>query len=598
MTSIASPVPSPVGPSAASSVPASLAPVVLTPPALTPPSSPDSPWWRSAVIYQIYPRSFADANGDGIGDIAGITSRLEYLRDLGVDAIWITPWYRSPMDDHGYDVADFRAIDPLFGTLGDAEALIADAHSLGLRVLLDIVPNHVSDEHLWFRAALTAAHGSAERDRFIFRSGKGATGELPPNNWQSMFGGGAWTRVDGPDGTPGEWYLHLFAPGQPDLNWNNPEVRDEYDDILRFWFDRGVDGFRIDVAHGMIKHPDMPDLDITNIGTGNGVSANMDPAVLGRAGRNDHPHWNQPGIHEIYRRWRAVADSFEPPRIFVAEAWVDQLEWLADYLRPDELHSAFNFDFLVSPWRAGYLRETIENSIAALGAVEAVPTWVLANHDVIRQVTRYGRPQPHGRARRHVGDDPTPLDLVLGTRRARAAALLMLALPGGAYVYEGEELGLWEVEDIPDDLRQDPAFAQSGRTDPGRDGCRVPIPWTADGSSFGFGPDGGTRPWLPQPPTFAGVSVAVETGDPESMLELYRSALHLRTHHPDLGDGPMAWDESHPDVLSFTRGDSFRCVVNISPAAVPLAAYQDILLASAPADDGLLAPDTAIWLSI
>ncbi|HEY9523973.1 MAG TPA: alpha-amylase family glycosyl hydrolase, partial [Thermopolyspora sp.] len=375
-------------------------------------------WWRDAVIYQVYVRSFADADGDGIGDLLGVRSRLGYLSELGVDAIWLTPFYTSPMADFGYDVADYRDVDPIFGTLPDAEELIADAHAYGLRVIFDIVPNHTSDRHPWFEAALRAGPGSPERARYIFRDGKGVSGELPPNDWESVFGGSAWTRV--PDG---QWYLHLFAAEQPDLDWEHPEVHAEFEAILRFWLDRGVDGFRIDVAHGMVKARGLPDI-------GHPGQARM-------LGAEVLPYFDQDGVHEIHRAWRRLLDSYDGERIGVAEAWAPDNERLSNYIRADEMHQAFNFHYLKSPWDAAALRSVIDRSLHTAGTVGAPPTWVLSNHDVRRHVTRYG-------------------DGELGLRRARAAALLTLALPGSAYLYQGEELGLPEVLDLPEDVCQDP----------------------------------------------------------------------------------------------------------------------------------------------
>ncbi|MGI5228566.1 glycoside hydrolase family 13 protein [Actinoallomurus sp. CA-142502] len=536
-----------------------------------------APWWRSAVIYQIYIRSFADGNGDGVGDIAGIRSRLPYLRDLGVDAVWITPWYPSPMVDAGYDVADYTGIEPAFGTIADAEAFIAEAHDHGLRVILDIVPNHSSDRHAWFEAALAAGPGSPERDRYVFRPGKGEHGELPPNDWRAAFGGGAWTRV--PDG---EWYLHLFAEAQPDLNWENTEVRRDFEKILAFWFDRGVDGFRIDVAHGLIKQEGLPD-------AGESVD------VLEPTKREDHPHWDRDGVHEIFREWRRVADRYEGDRAFVAEAWVSGPARLARYVRPGELQTAFNFDFLRAPWDAARLREVIDRSLDALGAVGAPATWVLSNHDVVRHVTRYGRPHTEGHGPR--ADTSEPLDLALGVRRARAAALLMLALPGGAYVYQGEELGLAEVEDIPEESLQDPVWERSGHTSRGRDGCRVPLPWSGDAPPYGFSPDGVTT-WLPQPASWTGLTAEAEAADPDSMLALYRAALRVRREHPALGEGTLRWHETPEGVLLFSRTPGFACAVNLSGAPYPLPAHHEVLLASGPLEGGALPHDTAVWLAV
>ncbi|MGZ4437584.1 MAG: glycoside hydrolase family 13 protein [Nocardioidaceae bacterium] len=556
-------------------------------------SSAQSDWWRNAVIYQIYIRSFADGNGDGLGDIAGIRSRLGYLADLGVDAIWINPWYPSPMADAGYDVSDYRAIEPRFGTLEEAETLVAEAHEAGLRVLLDIVPNHTSDQHPWFLAAVRAGPDSPERQRYVFRPGSGPHGDEPPNGWQSVFGGPAWERVTEPDGTPGEWFLHLFAPEQPDLNWEHAEVKADFEETLRFWFDRGVDGFRIDVAHSLVKEaglPDAPDLEWPR------MPMNVD-GELQRAPWRPHPFWDRDEVHEIYREWRRVADSYDEGRVFVAEAWVDEPERLARYIRPDELHTAFNFNYLQSPWLAGYLRDTITETLAEQGAVGAPTTWVLSNHDVARHVSRYAREQGKpGSALQDLLDKPADFDL--GRRRARAAVLLTLGLPGGAYVYQGEELGLAEVEDLPEDVLQDPTWERSGRRDRGRDGCRVPIPWSGSRTPYGFSPEGtDAAPWLPQPADWAGLTVEAEAGDPASMLELYRAALHARRAHPALGDGGLTWLELPDGALGFTREPGFACIVNVSAEPLALPEGYDVLLASADLVDGRLPGDTSVWLT-
>jgi alpha-glucosidase len=545
-----------------------------------------SPWWRSAVIYQVYIRSFADGDGDGVGDIPGLRERLPYLAGLGIDAIWINPWYPSPMKDAGYDVSDFRDIDPVFGTLADAEMMIAEAHEHGIRVLLDLVPNHVSDQHEWFQQALAAPPGSPERDRFIFRDGSGPDGAEPPNDWTSSFGGPAWTRVTEADGRPGQWYLHLFSPEQPDVDWTNPAVAAEFEATMHFWFARGVDGFRIDVAHGLVKAQGLPDVGST-------------PWPPPGPERVDHPHWDRDGVHDIYRRWRTLADAYEDPRVFVAEAWVHNAERLALYLRSDELHTAFNFDFLLAPWEAREMRESIETSLAAHDLVGAPPTWVLSNHDTVREVSRYARPQDV-RMFRHLGNlSDLPADFELGQRRARAAALLMLALPGGAYVYQGEELGLAEVEDLPEEVLQDPTWTQSGHTERGRDGCRVPIPWSGEAPPFGFSPpDASATPWLPQPASWQGLTVADQTGMPGSMLELYRRALALRREHPALGDGTLQWVDSPAGTLMFTRDPSFACLVNLDGKPVAPPEGWDLILASDDLDaNGRLAANTALWLT-
>jgi alpha-glucosidase len=544
-----------------------------------------APWWRSAVIYQVYIRSFADGNGDGIGDIPGLRARLPYLADLGVDAIWINPWYPSPMKDAGYDVSDFRGIEPVFGTLADAEAMIGEAHRRGLRVLLDIVPNHLSDQHIWFQQALAAPPGSSERDRFIFRDGSGAGGDERPNDWASAFGGPAWTRVTESDGRPGQWYLHLFTPEQPDVNWSNAEVRAEFDHTMRFWFELGVDGFRIDVAHGLVKADGLPDL-----GSTPWPPLTADPV--------DHPYWDRDDVHEIYRRWRALADSYEEPRVFVAEAWVHNSQRLAQYLRGDELHTAFNFDFLLAPWQADAVRATILEAIATHQAVGAPATWVLSNHDTVRQVSRYARPQGE-RTLRNLDDLlDLPADFALGARRARAAALLMLALPGGAYVYQGEELGLAEVEDLPEDALQDPTWKHSGGSHRGRDGCRVPIPWSGQTPPFGFSPrHASAPPWLPQPAAWRTQTAAAQAGEPTSMLELYRGALAIRRAAPELGDGTLQWLDAPDGALAFARGEAFVCIVNFSADPVSPPEHAQILLSSGGlTDDGAVPQDTAAWL--
>ncbi|KXK60541.1 alpha-glucosidase [Micromonospora rosaria] len=532
----------------------------------------DSRWWRSAVIYQIYPRSFADGDGDGIGDLAGIRERLAYLSGLGVDALWLSPWYPSPMADAGYDVADHRDIDPVFGTLAEAEQLIAEAHRQGLRIIVDLVPNHCSDAHPWFQAAL-ADPDAPERELFWFHPGRGPDGGRQPTDWVSPFGGGTWTRTTNPDGTPGDWYLHLFAPQQPDFNWDHPRVRAEFEEIIRFWLDRGVDGIRIDSAAMLAKDPTLPEV------TPDGP----------------HPFVDVDAVHGIYRSWRRIADGYPGGRALIGEIWLPDQQRFANYLRPDELHTAFNFDFLGCAWTAPALRACVDATLAAHAPVGAPATWVLSNHDVTRHVTRYGRADTtFSFAARREG---IPTDLELGTRRARAAVLLSLALPGAAYVYQGEELGLWEVEDIPHELRQDPMFVRSGGVDPGRDGCRVPLPWSGDAPPFGFSPEGATAPpWLPQPADWKDRTARAQAGDPHSMLELYRTAIALRRAEAALGDGDLTWLPAPDGVLALRRDPGVTCLVNLSGAAVPLPPHRGLLLASGPLDDDRLPPDTAVWL--
>ncbi|MCC2333577.1 glycoside hydrolase family 13 protein [Cellulomonas wangsupingiae] len=548
----------------------------------------DAQWWRHAVIYQVYPRSFADASGDGIGDLPGVTARLDHLVELGVDAVWLSPFYRSPQADAGYDVADYRDVDPLFGTLADADALVARAHELGLRVVVDLVPNHTSDEHVWFRAALASAPGSPERARYHFREGRGEHGELPPNNWESVFGGPAWTRTTQPDGTPGQWYLHLFDSKQPDLNWENPEVRAEFEDVLRFWLDRGVDGFRVDVAHGMVKQDGLPDWD----GHVAMIDGSDDTDAVAGTG-NHGPMFDQDGVHDIYRSWRRVLDAYDGDRAMVAEAWVEPLSRLARYVRPDEMHQAFNFAFLAAGWHAPSLRRVIDASFAANDAVGAPTTWVMSNHDVVRHASRLGLTDPTHRPN-GIGDGDEQPDAVLGLHRARAASLLMLALPGSAYVYQGEELGLPDHTALDDDLRQDPAFFRTGGAERGRDGCRVPLPWEGDAPGLGFSPTGAT--WLPQPTAWADLAVDRQRGREGSTYELYRAALRLRRAER-LGAGGLQWltEPAGEHVLAFRNGDVV-VVANLDEADVELPLSGEVLLASGPLRDGVLPAGTTVWL--
>jgi alpha-glucosidase len=530
-------------------------------------------WWNDAVIYQIYPRSFADGNGDGVGDLVGIRHRLGYLRELGVDALWLSPFYVSPQADAGYDVADYRDVDPIFGTLADFDELLTDAHRLGFRVLIDLVPNHTSSAHPWFVEALAADRGSAARGRYLFRDGL-AGGELPPNNWQSIFGGPAWTRV--PDG---QWYLHLFDSSQPDLDWDSPDVSDEFESVLRFWLDRGVDGFRVDVAHGLVKVDGLPD---TEPG-----------ALLLAGGSNVGPMWDQDGVHDIYRRWHSVLAEYGPDRILVAEAWVSPTSRLSRYVRGDEMQQAFNFEFMTSGWDALELRRAIDAALADNGSVGATTTWVLSNHDVVRHTSRFGLSDPRSWPKGIGPDDEQPL-AELGLSRARAASLMMFALPGSAYVFEGEELGLPEHTTLPADIRQDPAFFRTAGTEIGRDGCRVPMPWSAGEPAFGFSASGET--WLPQPPSFAGLAVDRQTDVAGSTLELYRAAISIRRERR-LGLGELEWHLVGSDVLHFSNS-GVRVVVNFGHAPLPLPHRLSVLIESEPGavSGNELAPNCAVWL--
>lgn len=537
------------------------------------------------MAYQIYTRSFADASGDGVGDLAGVTSRLPALVELGVDAIWLSPFFRSPQKDGGYDVSNYRDVDPVFGTLTEFDGMLHVAHDLGLRVIIDIVPNHTSDQHEWFGAALAAPAGSPERERYIFRDGRGVNGDEPPNNWQSVFGGPMWTRDTRPDGTGGQWYLHIFDPSQPDLNWENPEVRSEFRDVLRFWLDRGVDGFRVDVAHGLVKAPGLPDDTTTDDGGSMG------------GGAEPPPYWGQEGVHDIWREWRSVLDEYEGDRILCAEAWVTPLSRAALWVRPDEMHHAFNFSYLSTGWNARALRSVINESIEAFTAVGAHSTWVLSNHDVIRHASRLALaadiPQGVG-----IGpNSPDKPDAALGLRRARAASALMLALPGSAYLFQGEELGLPEYVDLPDEARQDPTWLRTNGQKYGRDGCRVPLPWEADAPAFGFSSTG--ESWLPQPTEWASFARDTQRGVSGSTFELYRTALGLRREYA-LGSADLHWiDGFGDDVLAFRCGDVV-VIANTGESDVRLDerfSSGATLLETTPSSTGVIPPDSTVWLT-
>ena len=550
-------------------------------PALSREEAPGGEWWRTAVIYQIYPRSFADQSGDGIGDLRGVTSHLGDLAALGVDAIWLSPFQRSPQKDAGYDVADYCDVDPIFGTLADFDEMLAQAHARGIRIIVDLVPNHSSDQHAWFQEAVASPAGSPERTRYIFRDGKGENGEQPPNNWESVFGGGAWTRLTEPDGTPGQWYLHLFDASQPDFDWSNPEVREEFRRILRFWLDRGVDGFRVDVAHGLVKKEGLPD-----------YTPPKDAGSMG-GGEAAVPYWGQEGVHEIYRDWHALLAEYDGDRALCAEAWLPSIAQTALWVRPDEMHQAFNFEYLETPWDAEKLRLVIADSLAGYGAVGAPSTWVLSNHDVVRHASRLAltaeNPQGAGIGPKSPGK-PVP---EVGLRRARAATTLMLALPGSAYLYQGEELGLPEVIDLPDEARQDPTWFRTNGERYGRDGCRVPLPWTSEGPAFGFNETG--EAWLPQPAEWAGLARDAQRDDPGSTLTLYKNLLAERRAR-GLGAGTLEWvDGLGTDVVAFRNG-SITVVANLGDTPIELPSGT-VVVSSGPLTDRMLPVDQAVWLT-
>ena len=541
-------------------------------------------WWRQAVVYQVYPRSFADADGDGIGDLRGVTSRVPYLQRLGIDAVWLSPFYPSALADGGYDVADYRDVDPRLGTLADFDRLVDALHAAGIRIVVDIVPNHTSDQHAWFRDALAAGRGSAARGRYIFREGSGPDGAEPPTDWESVFGGSAWERV-----ADGQWYLHNFAVEQPDLDWANPDVRADFVKTLRFWADRGVDGFRIDVAHMLTKNlvdplPSQAELD-----------------AMPRDGH--HPMIDRDDVHEVYAEWREVFDSYDPPRTAVAEAWVDPAR-IPLYARAESLGQAFNFDLLQADFDAAQFRRIVGDNLALAAQSGSSTTWVLSNHDVVRHATRYGLPaaerRPDGQPVRKHGNEwllsggtQPALDAVAGLRRARAAILFVLGLPGSGYLYQGEELGLHEVAEIPDALRQDPTFFRSPGLDLGRDGCRVPLPWSAEGPSFGFGAD---HAHLPQPSWFADHAVSAQEGDPTSTLELYRQALSLR-RALQTGESLEWIDTGRDDVLQFRRPNGWTVVTNFGDTPYELPAGPAIALSSRQVDGRDVPGETTVWIS-
>ncbi|WP_194410831.1 glycoside hydrolase family 13 protein [Microbacterium cremeum] len=543
-----------------------------------------APWWRQAVVYQIYPRSFVDSNGDGLGDIRGITSRVDYLGELGVDAVWLSPFYPSELADGGYDVADYRNVDPRLGTLDDFDAMLAALHARGIKIVVDIVPNHTSDQHAWFQEALAAGRGSAARERYIFREGNGPDGAEPPTDWLSVFGGSAWERVE-----DGQWYLHNFAKEQPDLNWDHPDVHEDFLTTLRFWSDRGVDGFRIDVAHMLTKDLTEP------------LPSRDQLALIPQDG--NHPLIDRDDVHDIYAEWRTVFDSYDPPRTAVAEAWVHPAR-IHLYSRPESLGQAFNFDLLVADFDADQFRRVISDNLALAAQSGSSSTWVLSNHDVVRHATRYGLPNAAGRdGWRH--DDERPgnawlvshgtepeLDRDKGARRAMAATLFILGLPGSTYLYQGEELGLHEVHDIPASDRQDPTFFRTAGAEIGRDGCRVPLPWHAHGRSFGFGEDGAH---LPQPAWFARHAVDVQEADPSSSLNLYRKALRLR-HMLQTAEGLEWLPTGRDDVLRFTRPNGWQVVTNFGAAPYALD-DGDVVLASGKTPAGSVAPETTVWIA-
>ena len=485
-----------------------------------------SDWWRKAIIYQIYPRSFQDSDGDGVGDLKGIDERLPYLVELGVDAIWLSPIFLSPMADFGYDIADYTAVDPLFGTLADFDALLQSAHGLGLKVLLDLVPNHTSDRHAWFKES-RSSRNNPKRDWYIWRDPAPDGG--PPNNWLSEFGGSAWEL----DRTTGQYYYHAFLSAQPDLNWRNFEVRNAMFDVMRFWFKRGVDGFRIDVLWHLIKDDQFRD----------------NPPNPGfRAGDPPHnaflPIYNadRPEVHTIASELRKVADEFGD-RLLIGEIYLP-LEKLMSYYGKDleGVQLPFNFGLLSAPWNAPALKKLIDDYDAAIPP-GAWPNWVLSNHDRPRIATRVGPDQ------------------------ARIAAMLLLTLRGTPTIYYGDELGMEQVAIAPDQVR-DPFEKNVPGLGLGRDGCRTPMQW--DGSAHaGFS---ARTPWLPLAPNFETTNVEEEQHDADSMLQLYRALLALRRNHEGLALGDYRPLAAKGELLLFVRHhEEDRLMVALNLGGEPVA---------------------------
>jgi alpha-glucosidase len=541
-----------------------------------------SEWWRSGVIYQIYPRSFADANGDGIGDLKGIEQKLDSLSDLGIDAVWLSPFFTSPQKDAGYDVANYVDVDPLFGTLADFDLMLAKAHSLGIRVMIDLVPNHTSDQHQWFQKALASKPGSPEREFYHFKDGLGESGELPPNNWVSMFGGPAWTRVTESDGTPGQWFVHLFDSSQPDLNWGNERVQEAFEEVLKFWLDRGVDGFRVDQPHAMAKAKGLPDHPYVE-----------DAGAGFIEGRENPPMWFQEEVHPIFRRWRKILESYEGDRAMCGEAYVYPLSLMAQWVRPDEFHQTFNFRFLDAGWDPKKLFDAIYESFEAFDGVGAPSTWVLNNHDVIRHSSRFGGDYGRATASDGIGSNQIQPDNELGLTIAKGATLFMLGLPGASYLYQGEELGLPEHTTLEDKFRQDPTFARTKGTRVGRDGCRVPLPWDQSSDSSGFSATG--KSWLPQPESYRELARSLQEQDESSTLAFYKQALALRKELA-LGEGSFGWVPglTGPDSLGY-ENSGVHVIYNFGREPIDLGS-SEILIASTPIASGRLETNQCAWI--
>ena len=500
-------------------------------------------WWQNAAVYQIYPRSFCDSNGDLIGDLPGIQSKIEYLTELGIDAIWISPFYPSPLIDGGYDISDPRNVAEQLGGLAAFDELVQTADSQGIKVIIDLVPNHFSSQHKWFLEALNCPPGGNARSRFHFQNGKGEHGELPPNNWISLFGGPAWTQTNEVDGKPGQWYLHLFDKSQPDLNWTNPEVSSDFEQTIRFWLDRGVSGFRVDVALGLFKDMSYAD-DPNPQGRVDAIRLDLyDPSDRQTSEQTrrhliESPIFDRDEVHDVYQNWQKIFQEYSQEILGVAEAWAYPTSRAMRYAK--SLGQVFNFDFMVMPFNDQVLCDSIKQILKDSLSYETSPTWVLSNHDASRVVSRYGGGE-------------------VGLTKARSMALLAHFLPGSIYVYQGEELGLEDVHIAPEQ-RKDPIWINSDRTQIGREGARAPIPWQL---------------------------VESQKAEPLSTLKMYQSLLHLRKTRAEWLGGIEATDvKSNAGLLTVTR-DLLKCLVNLtnSQMSIPVSDRTQVLIHSSQRSD-------------
>lgn len=543
--------------------------------------STDKNWWRNAVVYQIYPRSFADSNADGIGDIKGITSKIEYLSELGIDAVWISPFYPSHLIDGGYDVDDYRDVDPRLGTLADFDDMLQKLHENNIKVYVDLVPNHSSNSHVWFKEAINSDPQSSARARYIFRDGRGANGELPPTDWPSHFAPSAWTHESKMGGKHNQWYMHYFAPEQPDFNWDNKEVSDDFITTLKFWADKGVDGFRVDVAHGLKKDLSEP------LRMRDTLEHVIDRPTHGEGILTD-----KDAVFEIYKEWRKIFNTYDPPIIAVAEANVVP-ERIPLYASEDTLGQCFDFRFLELPFRADVYLSSVKSAINLAKESKSSCTWALSNHDQIRHATKFGLHPTVNRSKWLLSNGKSnPVDFVAGTQAGLAATFFLMGLPGAMYLYQGEELGLHEVSDIPEESIQDPQYLKNNKTEKGRDGCRVPLPWSNSMDNFGFSKTGSH---LPQPEWFGEFAVNMQKVDPNSTLSAYKKAIKLRKEL--LTEEEVEWiEETNAQILHYSRPNGLNVLTNFQGDLFTLPENIEILLVSRDLENGnKIGPYTTVW---